>query len=600
MKKSIFLALILGLIMSLSACENFMEMSHLEGVAELPVVVERDTIYQDRVVVKNDTVLVFIHDTIVVENTIHTTDTVILHDTVVVEGETVVIHDTIVVTKELEFECYTFNKEGYIVVYAENKEYIISYNVLMENSGDVYFRESAEPFVLKNKSAYFDSGHSAYFTVVKGEEEIILEVMVKGSNTLIINNNPVDPCNPFHIEAELTPLPDEEINGVTYEVGVIRYVLLNGDDEIIETSRQFLYAPKSIKNEEINDRKVTVTYVIEEHQHKNQYVLIINGYIDNTIYPDTSAKMEIPLYMELRCGLPLEVRGSDNSFDLGRLSEPEKAEVGTESKEGDHSMTVTYKEYENTYSHEYTASGKTILAKQHVRYYNEFVVSFGGEEHKIDLPINTLCTGFEAKDIEIEGSVVTLPFVVSYEAKQDRLVSTAKQEVSIVIDAIAFDGQKSLFANRSISFDGLKSPRVFDCVVLITNNGEYNFAYREIVDGVHGQWFFEPLSNEAFEAIEKGLQKSNSSLSVFFKKENGVTTTKVGYLIHYPDGNYIHYHAFGEAILPIDNVNMVMFGQLKSPILGTGAKTNSLLKMECEAGVYDKKTISPKEIVYLY
>jgi hypothetical protein len=161
MKKSIFLALILGLIMSLSACENFMEMSHLEGVAELPVVVERDTIYQDRVVVKNDTVLVFIHDTIVVENTIHTTDTVILHDTVVVEGETVVIHDTIVVTKELEFECYTFNKEGYIVVYAENKEYIISYNVLMENSGDVYFRESAEPFVLKNKSAYFDSGSSA-------------------------------------------------------------------------------------------------------------------------------------------------------------------------------------------------------------------------------------------------------------------------------------------------------------------------------------------------------------------------------------------------------------------------------------------------------
>jgi hypothetical protein len=509
-------------------------------------------------------------------------------------GDTTVIHDTTIMTRELMFDCYSFNSEGDIIAKTDEKDYYITYNILIESSGDVYFqKESGGAFVLENTEAYFDYGDCTFLTVTKGEEEVTLEVRVKGANNIVINNQDVHPCTPFHVEAELTELPDEEIKGVTYEVAVIRYSLINGDDEVVKTSRQYLYAPKSVE-EEVNEKKVTITYSIEEILSYHGYWLVINGLIDNTILPDTTAQVKIPLALQFYCGEPMTTYAEDFTLTFGQLAEASKTTINS-YEESFNGMVVTYNEHEKMYSHVYTASGNQLTAEPKVRYFNDFVVSFGGEVKNIELPLNVEYVDTTSGAVTVEGDEAKKQYVVSYKASLTEMERTAQQEVNIIVDAITFDNQRVMFANRTITFSGLQSPRVYDCVITeVNNNGAHNFVYREIVNGQPQGWEFVSLSDENFSFITEGLNKPNSALAIHFHKN--VTGPQVGYLLDRLESDkQVLYYSQDNPHTTLDNVTFAMFGKLETPILGQGYAKGSLVQVECRAGVYNKKEISPAQ-----
>jgi hypothetical protein len=564
----------------------------LEGTVELPTEIVYDTVYADRVVIQHDSVLVYIHDTVVINNDVYHTDTLVVHDTVVVNGDTVVKTDTIYMTRELSFDCYTFNSEGNIIAKTDEKDYYITFNVLIENSGDVYFqKESDAPFVLENTEAYFDYGNCTFFTVTKGEEEVTLEVLVKGANNIVINNQDVHPCTPFHVEADLTELPDEEIKGVTYEVAVIRYSLINGDDEVVETSRQYLYAPIA---EPKNERTVKIDYTLEKAHEFDGAWLIVTGLIDNSILPDSSSNVRIPLTLDLSTEDLKTVYGENFDFTLGK-NLVEGSKDPSDKEMNNNGLVVSYKEYNGLYHHTSTASGNNVTTEQKVSYYNDFVVTYGGEVKNIEFPLSVKAKSFTKGEVEVEGSTAKVRVNIEYEATIANLTATASQDIDVVINAIAFDNQKVLYANRTITFSGLQSPRVYDCVITeVNNNGAHNFVYREIVNGQPQGWEFVSLSDENFSFITEGLRKSGSALAIHFHKN--VTGPQVGYLLDRLESDkQVLYYSQGNPHTTLDNVTFAMFGELETPILGQGSAKGSLIEVECKAGVYNKKEISPAQ-----
>lgn len=619
MKKLSFLALVLSVMLSVvfSSCEDnrFAEMSELIGsqmpdsivvndtITQIDSVLIHDTTYVEKVIVEHDTINIYIHDTTYIETVVTDTIVVEITDTVYVNGEPIIetIYDTVYVTRELEFDCYGFNREGYIVAKSsEGKEYVVSYNVVIETSGDVNFQsENEDAFVLKNKSAYFDSGNMAYFNVSKGNESVTLGVHVNGTNSVIINNQEVTPCYNFGIEAELTNLSDEERDGKTYQVAVVNYSFLNGDGEVVKRAQQYLYAPKHVE-EPVNERTVTINYTIEDAQSFVGSYLVVTGTIDNTLFADTTAQVRIPLTLGIECGDPKTVYGNNFEFNMGTsVVEVSKNAVQSGLKEEANSLVITYSEYETIYNHTSTASGKSVVTQQTVSHNNDFVVEFGGATKNITLPVKVMAKTSQAGDVVTEGQVAKVKVDITYEATMENLTASDVQEVNICVNAIYFENQTILKVNRTVTFDAIQSPRVYDCALTqdVNNSSAHNFYYREIVGGVAKAWQVVSLSADQYKYISDGLKQSGSALAIYFHKN--VDGPKVGYLRDYiSTAKQVIYFAYGYTASTVDNVNFAMFGKLDSSILGSGVAEGCLLKMVCKEGVYNNSTISPAETIY--
>jgi hypothetical protein len=95
------------------------------------------------------------------------------------------------------------------------------------------------------------------------------------------------------------------------------------------------------------------------------------------------------------------------------------------------------------------------------------------------------------------------------------------------------------------------------------------------------------------------MKADNSALAIYFHKN--VDGAKVGYLWDYLSWNtdkQVIYFSFNCPDATVDHVNFTMFGNLEDSILGKGVTEGALVKMVCEAGIYNGNTISPAETVY--
>ena len=516
--------LVLCVMSMMSSCEaHFSEMSELQGNF-LPDTVTNtvyDTLIVEKVIIEHDSVLVYIHDTIYVTDTIHNnnTDTVyVTHtviDTVVINNtdtvyKEIIVTDTVVITKELYFDCYDFDGDGRLVVTSsEGKKYLISYNLQMETSGDVYFKqETKDAFVLEDSRAYFE-GNTAYFNVSKGTEKITLGVNVKGASYVIVNNQDVTPCYNFYVEAELTNLSDREINGVMYEVAVVNYYFYNAEGNVVEIANQLLFAPK-YEEEPVNEREVTIEYTIEPTQSYVGYTLVINGKIDNSIWSDTLNQVRIPLFLDIKTEAKKTVIGDNFDFSyVGGIVDVTTSvtKSGLSNQDGD--LKVTYNEYEKVTNHLVSASGNQITNQQIVTYLNNFTVEFGGQTENINLDLNVVAIDATKASVTVESGMPTQKITIPYQATLDKLSASANQEIEVSIKAVYFDGEEITFANKSVAFkDVLGQALRFTCVLSKTSDGNYYYRYRQ--DGV-AVWTTIQLEEAEYNWLLSNAKRSPSS-----------------------------------------------------------------------------------------
>ena len=522
-------------------------------------------------------------------------DTIIQTDTVFVEKVVEIITD-----KTKDYVCYDFtvtgNIEGHTKNHAEMSEF--SYNFTMESLKEVFFTEEQEKASFSvSGEASFDANSIAILQVSNGKEKKNISVMVPGSYSVIINSKEIYPCEPFKLVAEYRLAPNQTIDGKEYEVAVVTYTFINGIGEAVASDEVWVYSP--VKEEEpeepVNEQTVNISY---EEDNDN---LIITGRVDNTIDDDEIFTVKIPLILTLSTETRKVVNGQNLNFSVGvNPSEVSNNVVNNFSKE-DGALSVTYNEFESVYSHIVTASGNDVELKQDVKYYNTFVATLYGERVEINLPVSLNVEKTEKGNEVVNNGTISCLYNINYTASQSSLTASATQEVEIVVSAISFEGEKVLWANRTVTFDALQSPKVYDCVVTSVMAGGNNFRYREVfADGSKGAWVSESLSSSNFDFISSGMKNNNSALAIYNHKN--VDGPRVGYLRDFLSNpaSQIIYFAYDCPQSTFDNVNATMFGKLEACILGTGVQSGDLKVMNCTAGKYNEGTISPAETIYFY
>jgi hypothetical protein len=181
------------------------------------------------------------------------------------------------------------------------------------------------------------------------------------------------------------------------------------------------------------------------------------------------------------------------------------------------SLVVTFNEYASTWTHNVTASGNNFNIQPKVKYYNDFVVTFGGEEKRINLNIAVNAINKNEGNVYSNGEYATKGINFSYEAKLDAMSATAPQEIKINVKAIYFEGEEIVWGNRSISFDGvLVKGKFFDCVLTTGNDGNYYYHYRQV--GESGWTRLKLSGKEEFDYLLREAQKTNQGLANFFDK----------------------------------------------------------------------------------
>ena len=291
------------------------------------------------------------------------------------------------------------------------------------------------------------------------------------------------------------------------------------------------------------------------------------------------------------------------NFDFSATGNPSSSSsktVNTLNKK-DGNLTVAYNEIEGAYTHNVSASGNTVTVKQTARYYNEFVAELYGKTLEINLPVEVKTSGYEKLSENESVTEKSQLYNVNYTASQSTISASASQEVEIIIAKSSFESETVLFASRTVTFDKLQSPKVYDCVVTSVSTGGNNFKYREVyADGSKSSWTLESLSAANFNYIEEGMKNSNAALAIYNHKN--VDGSRVGYLRDFLSiANQIIYFAYGCPQSTFDAINATMFGKLENCILGSAkADDNGVIKMTCSAGYYNDKIISQEETITLY
>lgn len=524
----------------------------------------------------------------------------------VIPGDTIIVTDTVYVEKVIEIEtdktknfvCYDFTPSGNIEGHTSNHVEVseFSYNFVMESVKEIFFTEEQESASFSvTEVATFDDQSMAILQVSNGKEQKNLSVMVPGSHSVIINSKEIFPCKPFELTAEVNKKPNQIIDGKEYEVAVVTYTFFNGYGEEVKSSEAALYSPvKVVEPEEpVNEKTINLSY------EDVNGVLIVTGKVDNTIDADEEFSVRISRILSIETEERKVVNGQNLTLSVGANPSEVSKEIVNNFSKNDGNLVVTYNEVEAVYSQFVTASGNNVELKQNVRYYNTFVAELYGETLEIDLPVSVLAEKKEGAETVNNGAISCL-YNINYTASQSSLTASASQEVEIVMSAISFEGERVLYANRTVTFDALQSPKVYDCVVTSVNAGGNNFKYREVyADGSKSAWTSESLSAANFKFIEDGMKNGNAALAIYNHKN--VDGLRVGYLRDFlSTASQVIYFAYNCPQSTFDGVNSTMFGQLASCILGTAIADGELKVMSCAAGNYKESTISPAETIYFY
>jgi hypothetical protein len=243
------------------------------------------------------------------------------------------------------------------------------------------------------------------------------------------------------------------------------------------------------------------------------------------------------------------------------------------------------------------------------------VVTFGGKEEVIDLGKLSVYPQEKTEgSVEVTTGVAQKTIVVPFKAEYAGLTATANQEITIVVEAIAFAGQRVVEAYRTISFNQHESCMVYDCVLTRSeNNSEHYFHYREIVNEVPQAWVSEKLTQENYNFItNKSYFLGQYALAVYYHRD--VTGPRVGVLgddIN-SENNEVIYHAYGkvknlptesEKVLPRKTVKgsrFSVFGKLNSAIAGTGVEEDGLIKLTTQVVTFGDQTVCQAGTVYFY
>jgi hypothetical protein len=527
----------------------------------------------------------------------------------VIEGETVIIRDTVYVEKIIEIEtekaidfaCYDFTRSGNIEGHASNHAVIkeFSYNFFMDVEKNVFFNEQeSASFEVSPNRAIFEKS-VAHFYVGNGVEQKSVVISVPGSNSVIINSKEIYPCNPFSVTAEMGASQSRTIDGREYEVAEVTYTFFNGEGDVVRSAKQTLYSPIKAK-EPVNERTVTINHRVENNN------LVIEGHIDNTLWADTTAVVNVPLKLTLKCDDKKTVYGNNlNSFSYDTLREASKtiSKNGlTASAEG---ISVTYNEYESTYSQNVTASGNVVEVKHKVVHYNDFTADFYGEKYTVSLPLDIVVVNNTSGEQTVVDGKVSLMHTINYRASVASLNVTDNQDVEVIISAISFDGQRVEEAYRTITFSDHSTPLVYDCVLARTINGsDHYFYYREIVNDKPQAWVSTKLTTSEYNAIlagkAKAADKGNKfALTIYYHKNHGM---RLGYLI---DGcpTEVIYYALTEGLpsVTLMGSRFVFLGDLNTAIAGASIKEGDLIKLyNTNDIVYNGKVIASGEDIYFY
>ena len=447
-------------------------------------------------------------------------DTITVNDTIIV-GDTVVVRDTVFTEKIVEivtevpqnFDCYDFNTMGNIFAHSNNHSLNneFSFNFQMDVVREVWLTEAGAVKVSPEKAS-FNKG-IAVFKIENGKESKSIVVEVPGANSVIINSKEIYPCRPFSVNSEMSQGGIEIISGKEYQVTYVTYTFLNGYGSAVRSAEQKIYSPVE-PQEPQNDRVVSIN-----HRYENGK-LIIDGNIDNTIWPDTVARIEIPLLLTIEGDESKTVYG--NSFACNFVGSPTMSSKNAVNslKRENNSLVVTFNEYASIWTHNVNASGNNITLNPKVKYYNDFVVNFGGETRNISLNVAVNAINKNEGAIYSNGEYASKDFTYSYEAKLDGMSATASQEIKINVKAIYFDGEEIVWGNRSVSFDGvLVKGKFFDCLLTTGNDGNYYYHYRQVGDNT---WTRLKLSGkEEFDYLLQEAQKTNQGLANFYDKSSG-------------------------------------------------------------------------------
>jgi hypothetical protein len=429
---------------------------------------------------------------------------------------------------------------------------MFSYNVKIETTGDKMFSvESDEPFVL-DKTASMFTNNFAYFTVSKGNKQVSLPVYVRGANSVVINNEKIEPCEPFSVTATLKNKADTEINNKWFETAEVSFQFRNGENVVIATATQRVYAPLSDgeepdpeePEEPVNERTVTI-----EHQAQDS-VLIVRGTIDNTLYGDTVAEVTIPLSVSIDCQEMVRVEGNSFNFSVnGGCSQVNSQVVNTFQSENN-GMVVNYEAVEETFHQNYSACGNAVTVNQTVNCYNNFRVEFGGETKEIKLPVSVTNGNAQMASVEVSGNEAHRMVTVPYNANQSGATASASQEVDMVVKATVFPGETIRFVNKSVAFNAaLGYGTVFTCMLSETAAGEYKFRYRE--DGA-SVWHDIAIQNDEFNYLYEAVKNQNPEKGLANYCHNG--SWKPGFIVCADIKVEATYYNFNLAPYVIDNI----------------------------------------------
>jgi hypothetical protein len=415
----------------------------------------------------------------------------------------------------------------------------------------------------------------------------------------MINSKEVYPCAPFSVIAELGTSQTQTIDGKEYEVAEVIYTFFNGDGESVKSVKQILYSPIKVK-EPVNERTVTINHKIENNN------LVIEGNIDNTLWADTTAIVKVPLMLTIKCENKKTVYANNISgFSYNTPDEVSKtiSRNGlTASAEG---ISVTYNEYESTYSQTVTASGNNIEVKQQVSYYNNFVADFYGEKYNVSLPLDLAVINSTSGEQTVVNGKVSLLNTINYRASIASLNATDNQEVEVIVNAISFEGQRVEEAYRTITFADHSTPLVYDCVLARTISGsDHYFHYREIVNNTPKAWVSKKLTDAEYNAIVAGKAKASDkghkfALTIYYHKNHGMD---LGYLIDNCPSEVIYYALTeGKPSATLIGSRFVFLGDLNTAIAGASVKEGSLIKLyNTNDIVYNGNVIAKGDDVLFY
>ena len=524
------LTAILGLIAVNTGCrkEPLEEYSEFFGeatdtIVQVDTLVNWDTIVQVDTLINWDTIDHYINDTII---------NIIIQDSVtyIYISDTIVVNDTVYIIDDIWYPTHwTWDQQDLIWIHFVQGDPLRMRHPLRVVAEDRKEVNKEDFFSLLADPCNEAKAQNSYFYTI-ADTAIVTKAGVLGLGTLYINDFPVYQGEEFSLCGYHSG--EETVSETLYEYnGTTLYELRSESGQVISSATQEFYSwfeypeepedpedPEEPEEPEINNQIITLSYSYEGEN------LVISGLIDNSLWADTLVELSIPMAIGVTCENPLIVNGTEFSVAVnGQPSFISQTPVQTGLTAEENGLQVTYSQFESLYAQSLTVSGQAKEVRQTVTHFGDFNVSFYGQTMTITPQVNLYATQLHEGSITPGGESVEKSYNLDFQATQETLQATASQEVRIAIQAIYFDGEEIVYANRSISFDGVfVQARIFDCILSKGNDGSsYYYRYREV--GETGSWTVVFLSGyEEYDfLLSNAQQEPYKGLANYFVEGGG-------------------------------------------------------------------------------